>query len=150
MQDSVTKHNWSNMSPGSDPIDTCKAHCSGYDYFGMSCAGQGAGMYCTCLSSAEFDAASEERPIYECLGECSHSSSAVCNDRSADGSRVDTNCPGMDINGVVYSAWEGYALGASWRTAYYPMVEDNAGKDSLHVSRAQIAKIIPKATQGAL
>ena len=82
----------------------------------MACAGQHAGMYCTCMYQSEYDTVTQERPIYECLGECSHTQLAECNDRSSDGSRVDTNCPGMTVSGTVYSVFNGDALGASWRT----------------------------------
>jgi hypothetical protein len=121
MQNTVKHHRWQNMAPGSDPVRTCKSHCDGYDKFGMACAGQGQGMYCTCLNDGEYGGipSSNERPMYECLGECSPNDLVGCNHRSSDQSRVDTNCPGMNIEGTTYSSWNGFALGASWRTAYY-------------------------------
>ena len=120
-------HNWNNpytaLAPSDNPVETCKAHCAGYDYFGMECPGD-HGLYCTCMYTSEYDSVTEERPIYECLGECSGGSdpntpTVGCSDRSSDGSRVDTNCPGMTVSGTVYSVFNGYALGASWRTTYY-------------------------------
>ena len=120
MQDSVKRHKWLNIKPGVNPVLTCRHHCKGYDYFGMACPGQINGMYCTCMYKAEYDSATHPRPMYECLGQCAPSDAGECKDRVEDGKRVDTNCPGMTINGQLFSEWSGYALGASWRTAYYP------------------------------
>jgi len=124
MQDSVgTRHEWINTSPGNDPVEKCRAHCDGYAYFGMACAGQINGMYCTCAETQQVESVAVERPMYECLGECipAGASTGICNSRTP-GSRSDTNCPGMTIDGQLYSEWNGYALGASWRTAYYSVV----------------------------
>ena len=106
-----------------DPVETCRAQCQSLSkpYMSFSCAGQGSGQYCNCLTESQYSSGTA-RPTYECRGECSSNSGAVCNDRSDDGSRVDTNCPGyLDETGTRVSEFEGYFLGASWRTMIYPI-----------------------------
>ncbi|EJK48785.1 hypothetical protein THAOC_32389, partial [Thalassiosira oceanica] len=112
-----------NLVPvNNNPVETCRAHCQdqGKPYMSFSCAGQGAGQYCGCHTESDFSSETE-RPSYECRGECTHSSSASCSGRSDDGSRVDTNCPGWWDGSANVSVFEGYSLGASWRTMIYPV-----------------------------
>jgi len=120
---SVSHSSHALLNSGSDPVATCRSHCKGHDYFGMECPGQhhdGLSTYCKCLSSSEYDKA-PQLPMFHCLGECKmppNGQTSTCTGRSLHGP-VDDNCPGILINGQRHFQWNGYALGASWRTAIY-------------------------------
>jgi len=120
LRQEVTLHKRKNMDPGLDPVATCESHCRGFPYFGLLCPGQHLGIYCTCQYRSEYNNASQ-LPKYHCLGECQPSNTSDCPGYKGDGVAVDQNCPGVLIKGQRYRHWNGYALGASWRIAYYPM-----------------------------
>jgi len=120
---SVSSSSVVNLNSGADPVATCRSHCNGRDYFGMEWPGQSeaGGFYCMCLSTSEYDNA-PQLPMFHCLGECQkppNGQTSTCTGRNLHGLAIDDNCPGILINGQRHHQWNGYALGASWRTAIY-------------------------------